>query len=819
MADKRNKFRLIRLGQWLVLPLLLLGLPIAEAATGASIPTYTDPFLNIPRIDVEGYGALDVTLALVDANTQIFALISRKTAAATATPGATFDRKSGIIDVPLFRNGTTLYSAQFRHIDTNRFQATTVAIAAGLPGQSSYQQMCAGCHGADGLGGTSKVTMHNCAWCGSLSMLSTYIDRNMPQGNPSLCNATCAGNIAAYITTAFNASSGSQVEKALDALSLESDDATLRKAALMLVGRLPVAAEIVQVRTTEGGLHSVVGKMMDEPAFYDRLSEIFNDWLLTNRYMSTNGSEAAIGLMGGFANARWYDTGVRDAAFTLNRETTNNSVAAEPLELINYVAKNDLPASEILTADYMMVNGYSAKSYGITDVVFEDEWDPREFKPAKLPGIPHAGLLTSLMFLNRFPTTATNRNRARARVVYDLFLDVDILGFDGVRPNGSAVDITSTTPTMDNPDCVKCHSLLDPVASTFQDWNNRGKYALTRSWYRDMFQSGFGGKTPPEAYKGKHVQWLAAQIAADPRFDGALVRLLYKGLTRREPLPAPGAGATAAEIEAYQAEAEVLGDIKEAYIADGRKLKTLVREIVLSPYWRAAGLDDTAFAQVHAETGAAQLLTPELLHRKIGALLGFEWRGPLDQYSTAIKSSSTARLLNGRTYYQQLYGGIDSFSVTERLGDPNGLMAKVQERMANELACYAVPDDFLSAKAQRRLFPLVETTTTLGDAQNQSAVRANIQHLHRYLLGEQLALDSPEIAETYALFSAVLQDGKNRIGTGETTALPSRCVRTKDLLTGATLSGGGLRTDPNYTIRAWMAVVAYLLTDYRFLYE
>jgi hypothetical protein len=29
---------------------------------------------------------------------------------------------------------------------------------------------------------------------------------------------------------------------------------------------------------------------------------------------------------------------------------------------------------------------------------------------------------------------------------------------------------------------------------------------------------------------------------------------------------------------------------------------------------------------------------------------------------------------------------------------------------------------------------------------------------------------------------------------------------------------GRLRNDPQYVIRAWMAVVAYLLADYRFLY-
>jgi hypothetical protein len=371
---------------------------------------------------------------------------------------------------------------------------------------------------------------------------------------------------------------------------------------------------------------------------------------------------------------------------------------------------------------------------------------------------------------------------------------------------------------MENPDCVKCHSLLDPVASAFQNWSSGGKYSVPRSWYKDMFQAGFGGRALPAANKADQTGWLADQIAADPRFDAALLRLVYRGLTGNEPLRAPTAEATTAQSEAYRTEAEVLAGIKATYVAEGRKLKTLVREIVLSPYWRADGLDNTGFALVHAETGSARLLTPELLHRKLKALFGFEWRGPLDQYSANIKSTSTPRLV-ARQYYQQLYGGIDSSSITERLSDPNGLMAKVQERMANEMACYAVPNDFLSAKTSRRLFPHVETTTT-PISQNTAAIKTNIQHLHRYLLGEELALDSAELTHTYNLFYGVQQDGASKLGTkAESMRLPPRCQRTKQLDTGAAIDGGGLTTDPNYTIRAWTAVVAYLLSDYRFVYE
>jgi mono/diheme cytochrome c family protein len=808
--DRLMHPRAWRKGLWLLLCLFVL--PAAQAAT-SSLPSYSSSGLHIPRIDVETLGSLEVTMELVDSQQLVFGIANTDAASAAAAPGATYDMSSGVLDIPLLRIGAQNYAAKLQYLDDNRFQVTSVQ-AITLPGQNTYLQMCANCHGTDGLGGVVGVSLQNCQWCGSSTTLANYIDGAMPLGNPGICNATCANELANYLLTVFNTPNVDQTTRTIDALTLESDTETLRRVALQLVSRLPTGAETARVNADGAtGLRAAIDGMMDEPAFYERLAEIFNDWLLTNRYLSSNGSEAAIGLMGNFPTARWYDTGTKDAAYKLNKMTSNDSVATEPLELINYVAKNDLPATEILTADYMMVNGYSAKSYGITDVSFTNEWDPEEFRPARLDGIPHAGILTSLMFLNRYPTTATNRNRARSRVVYDLFLDVDILGLDGVRPNGAAVDLTSTAPTMENPDCTKCHSLLDPVASAFQNWSARGTYTIPRNWYRDMFQAGFAGVVLPLESKADQTGWLAEQIAADPRFDTAMVRLLYRGLTGAEPLRAPGTDATTAAVEAYQAESALLDGIESAYVADGRKLKTLVREIVMSPYWRADGLDSGGFALVHAQTGSARLLTPELLHRKIEALFGFEWRGPLDQYSSNINSFDTARLLSSRQYYQQLYGGIDSLSVTERLTDPNGLMTKVQERMANELACYTVPNDFLAARESRRLFPYVEATT-LANAGNAAAIRRNLQHLHRYLLGEELALDSAELDYSYQLFSAVLQDGRAKLAARvDSTALPYRCRRTKDLVTGEPLSGGGLTNDPNYTLRAWMAVVAYLVSD------
>lgn len=792
------------------------------AQSGSSLPYYSNATITIPRIDVAGYGSLQLALTLGDEQAMTFGIASATPASATLTPGATFDTASGLLTIPVLKVDTEFYSVQIQLQPGDLFQLVS-ADTITLPGQASYNQHCSLCHGNEGKGGLVNVSLVNCANCTSHSALSNYINNVMPLGAPANCINACASDIADYILTVFATDTAPLVAQTLEAISVMPLDATLRKAALQLLGRLPSAAELAAVQTTgEPGLRAVLDEMMREQAFYDRITEIFNDLILTNRYLSQNGPvEQALNLMRRFPTARWFDPGAgnRPDNYQELRVTTNNSVASEPLQLISYVVSHELPMTEILTANYFMVNGYSAKSYDVfNQLAFTDEWDPNEWLPATLPGIPHAGLLTSLMFLNRYPTSATNRNRGRSRVVYDLFLDVDILALDGARPDGTAVDITSPAPTMENQDCVICHGLLDPVASSFQNWNRRGVYTPNAPWYTDMFQAGFAGVDRPASAQKTSLQWLTGEMATDPRFDDAIVRIVYYGLTGREPLRPPQSSASQAEQDAYQSESGVLGTLREIYVADNRNLKTLIKEIVLSPYWRADGLTNDAFAIVHAETGAARLLTPELLHRKIAALLGFEWRGPLDTYYLARNATSTARLLDNRKYYNGIYGGIDSFAITERLTEPNGLMVSVQERMANELACYAVPNDFLNANDERLLFPFVEIATQPDTTVNETAIRQNLQYLHSHLLGETLALDDPEIAVSYALFKTVLAAGQANLGKGESANLPVLCQRTRDLDTGAALTNK-LQADPAYVVRAWMAVAAYLMSDYRFVYE
>ena len=82
----------------------------------------------------------------------------------------------------------------------------------------------------------------------------------------------------------------------------------------------------------------------------------------------------------------------------------------------------------------------------------------------------------------------------------------------------------------------------------------------------------------------------------------------------------------------------------------------------------------------------------------------------------------------------------------------------------------------------------------------ENAIRQNIQFLHRHILGEDLPINDPEIEQTYQLFVDVR-------AAGETT-IQSQCR-----------GAANVSSDNNGTVIPWMAVVTYLLADYRFLYE
>jgi len=673
---------------------------------------------------------------------------------------------------------------------------------------------------------------------------------------------------------------------------------TLRKASLELTGQLPTEQ---QIRATEDlgqlGLEASLAELMGHPVFGDRMIELYNDHFLTDKYL---GQENAIELLDEeiWPNLRWFDSMGEDNDDVVR--VTNDSLAREPLELIAHVIRNELPFTEILTANYTMVNGYSALSLiGLPDLPLGLGEDPERFRTVQVPGIPHAGLLTSAMFLNRFPTSDTNINRHRSRMTYWFFLDIDINRF-GSRPVDASDDF-GENPTLNNPDCAVCHTTMDPIAGLYMNWNERGEYSGEGEWFGPdyILPPGFNGEALPDGERTRALQWLARKVAENPRFAQATVKTVFEGLTGQKVLDlsvgyvtpdmggtggtggdmgmggaggdmgAGGAGGMGVggaggmgiggaggmgmggaggmgmggaggdigtggtipppppppplpEIEpeidpnvdpalerAYDVQQDILRTIQQRFIDSNYNFKLLVREIVLSPYFRAANATPlTPEMEVELSTfGTARLLTPEHLNRKIEATTGISWRE---------RPGSTEYL---REQYRIFYGGIDSDLVTQRVTEPNGVMASLAQRMAYEVACSAVPYDFSKAANQRLLFPNIDRNVAIDAGSDQ--VREAVRHLHAQLLGDNLAANDPEIDATMVVLTEAYSLGRDGLSTGAVSEdLVEQCRLNNDRMTGDSLPNDRrINQDPDYSVRAWMAAVSYLLSDYRYLYE
>lgn len=616
-------------------------------------------------------------------------------------------------------------------------------------------------------------------------------------------------------------------------VNLLDDTGTFRKATLGIAGRLPTADELSLVEgDDDANLDAALDGLLEEEAFYVRLKEIYNDIFLTEKYRSGRRGTELLD-RDRFPNAFWYEadlppqgqrTPAQDAERQRLESRTNAGVSSEVLELVAYLARNNKSWTELVTADYMMVNPFSAKSYGVDNIVeFVDVEDVNEFKPVTVPGYEHAGLLSDPMWLNRFPTTNTNRNRHRARMVLKFFLATDILR-SADRPVDSSA-IAGFNPTLNDPSCTVCHASIDPIAGTFQNWNETGAYKPpSEGWFGDMLQPGFKDETLAFDDRLRGSNFLGTRVAADPLFALATVHTLYKGLTGREPVGAPTDSADPefdAKSRAHLAQEAVLQDIAAAFIDSGYNIKVVVKGVVTSPYFRAASaqdalrsVDNSAFL---ASLGTAQYLTPELLDRKIEAVTGYPW----------TRGADRRRFLLTGDEYQIYYGGIDSDSITTRITAPNGLMASVASRMAFEMSCRSGPRDFALPIESRVLFPLVESSYEPNDDNGfvipaaEQAIKQNIVHMFHRVLDQRVGLEDEELLAAYALWLDTWQNGKAAVvAQQESGDLPQSCRVDNNYFTGDAIpEEAKLRRDPNYTIRAWNAVLAYLLADARFLHD
>ncbi len=595
---------------------------------------------------------------------------------------------------------------------------------------------------------------------------------------------------------------------------------TLRKAALHLNGRLPTEEQLGLLEFgggTDEALELALDSLLADPAFETRLVELFNDVFLTDQYIANNSASRAAQNLN---NTQWPNRTpfVQNQLMlpTDERRRINKAIAREPLDLIRYIVRYDRPFTEILTATYMVFTPDTAWFYDV-DIAFDNPDDPDELQPgllttANLPDVPwpHSGILSSPMWLNRFPTSSTNRNRHRSRMIYQHFLATNVLELasQAIDPEaGSSI----FNPTRNNPVCAKCHRSMDPIAGAFQMFSETDNERLLAepAWHGEMFSPGFGTEEMPPTEFANGIQWLAQRVVEDPRFSLSMVFHAYKGLTGADAIKYPTdpgqPGYEGLQI-AWENQDAFFRSVASDFELSNYNIKTIFKAIVMSPYYRArdmASAPNEARAYELTDVGTARLSTPELLARKIEATVGVTWDVLL-------------------TDYVILYGGMDSDEITNRLPDVNHIMTQVAMRMANEVACKATAFDFTKPQPERLLFPHVELSDT--PLVSEDAIKQNIQHLYARLLGEELELDDPDIERAFTLFADTQFEGALSVASdepeSETLAIISTCRATKDPNTGVDLpEEQQIINDGTYTVRAWMAVLTYMLMDYRFLYE
>ncbi len=686
---------------------------------------------------------------------------------------------------------------------------------------------------------------------------------------------------------------------------------TVRKASILLQGRLPTDNEIAQAEASDDGLETVLSRYLDGDEFDEWLMNSANDHLLTRKYFTgqTEAQEALAadtynytGLYNrtsvAFDAAEAADVACEAAggspasdaeqaecvnAYTLRRQAnityseTQRALAEEPLELIRYVVNNNRPYSEVLTADYMMMNPFTYDALdGSSWTTAYDEMDPTDWRPGNVRQyrvawnttlqaktgqefVPSAGILSSPVFQLRYPSTDTNRNRARARWTYYYFLGIDIERL-AVRAMDAEELKNVTNPGAEGTSCFGCHQVMDPVAGAFQSWGNAGQYLVRNGedslpqlyvddnedyvegdqWYRGQLIPGFNGTDMP-AYTefGKAsshedgLQWLAEQMVADDRFATGTAKFWFKGLFGRDPLLAPTEPADAqysTQLQAYLDEQELIGEWAETFRNNDLNLKTLLVEMMMSPLFRGESIDSTDMYRLAAldSMGIGRLLTPEQLERKLLATTGFEWRYYWQTEGKLLES------------YYMFYGGIDSDGITERADVLNSMMFSVVDRMANELSCELVAQEFWP-DMPRFLFEGVEITTDPNTAEGEAAIRSTIMNLMWHLWGIS---DTAEQDALWALYKALYdqriadEDISNYLSVNDDDdSRDEHCVFADyDETDGIDIemnwgditdwrdvehirSHLGSYYNPEQTLRPWVGVLAAMLTDIQFITE
>lgn len=531
----------------------------------------------------------------------------------------------------------------------------------------------------------------------------------------------------------------------------------LNRASIVLQNKRPSTQDIDAVVADPTALEGIVRAYVQTPAFLDTIGDMHAEMYLM-RY-DTFHVLPALGELEGYNLQQIYDSYVN-----------------EPLKLVQHVVDNDLPYTEVVTAQYMMTNEIVAKMYGLAFDPNGPEWQVSEWSDYRA----RAGLLSSAQMWRRWESDGSNFHRGRANLVASRFLCEDFDSRDVYVPGG--IDIADefevANAVMVQESCVACHQSLDGLAAYFWGY----KQLIHRNAVGDAINAGcewdwsngavpdYGPNNMPEHFCYPLKQYVVDEEAGWERWG--LRPPLYYGqqaddMTDVGQLVAGDsrfASCTARQFYAWFLETDVM----EVPVPDSQRLqavlegsgfnaKELAVQVVLSDAFRAYAPADPA-----QDDGMAGLraIRPEQLGDVVEDLTGYTWTANTDsnncdgggqQYGNQCWGDVELPE-NDRWGFRSMMGGIDHLNITRPTHTMTPLKAIVADHLSSDAAAFVYDNDFaISDPWSRRLFRFVEADTV-----DEVAVRAQLAHLHKRVLGIPAGPQDTDVTTSYGLYQEIL---------------------------------------------------------------
>jgi hypothetical protein len=526
----------------------------------------------------------------------------------------------------------------------------------------------------------------------------------------------------------------------------------LTRVSMALRGVRPSLADLDRIAADPDALSTLATEYVNTPEFGRTVRDMYAEALLIRRINSSLPEE-----------------GEFDGWNRMEREA---AMTEEPLALIERVVMDDLPLTEIVTADWTVLDEAAATMWAGHSYDFgaggEQQVDWTD-------GRPPAGVLTTNSMLVRWDTNGSNYNRGRANMVSDVFLCESFGGRD--IPIDGSVDLSDDSVVADavqtNPACVACHQALDPVAAHY--WGHRTR--LTSFQISQAHETGCVRPTDPcypiqmytdlqedhwvdielrgPGYYGAEsddMETLGFHIADDPRFAQCQAKRFAGYLTQRDIDEVPFA--EAASLQA------TLQD-------SGFDAKALAVTIVTDPAFLSRSAVD---ADATEALPGIQIIRPEQLDRMVDDLTGFRFFIATD----GREFGDVPMLVDDIIGLRAMSGGVDGLRVTRPTHTPTPIRMMVLRTIAEEAAAHVVSADLALDPSGRVL--LTEWTST-----DEAQVRAQLVTLHLRILRESVTTDSPQIDASVALWNAALSasDGDE---SAALTTLVAAFLQTPDVL-------------------------------------